>query len=98
MAADEARTNTYGAVKEIPAKIKEVFSSSAGNAQDVADAVLRIIETPVGEKQLRYRISPESFGVDQINALSEQVQAKVLEAFGLAADTRFLKGHAVASV
>ena len=51
-----------------------------------------------GRKQLRYLISPESFGVDQLNALSEQVQAKVLEAFGLAADTRFLKGQAVASV
>ena len=69
-----------------------------GNAQDVADAVLRIIETPVGKKQLRYLISPESFGVDQLNALSEQVQAKVLEAFGLATDTGFLKGQAVASV
>jgi NAD(P)-dependent dehydrogenase (short-subunit alcohol dehydrogenase family) len=97
-AADEARTDTYGAAKQIPEKVKAALSSVTGNAQDVADAVLRIIETPVGKKQLRYLISPESFGVDQLNALSEQVQAKVLEAFGLAADTRFLKGQAVASV
>jgi NAD(P)-dependent dehydrogenase (short-subunit alcohol dehydrogenase family) len=97
-AADEARTNTYGAVKEIPAKINAALSSTAGNAQEVADAVLRIIETPAGEKRLRYLVSPESFGVDQINALSKQVQAKVLEAFGLAADTKFLKGKAVGSV
>jgi NAD(P)-dependent dehydrogenase (short-subunit alcohol dehydrogenase family) len=97
-AADEARTNTYGAVKEIPAKIKEAFSSMAGNAQDVADAVLRIIETPAGEKRLRYLVSPESFGVDQINALSAQVQANLLEAFGLAADIKFLKGKAVGSI
>jgi NAD(P)-dependent dehydrogenase (short-subunit alcohol dehydrogenase family) len=97
-AADEARTDTYGAVKQTPAKVSAALSSVAGNAQDVADAVLRIIETSAGEKQLRYLVSPESFGVDQINALSEQVQARVLEAFGLAADTRFLKGKAVASV
>jgi NAD(P)-dependent dehydrogenase (short-subunit alcohol dehydrogenase family) len=97
-AADEARTNTYGAVKEIPAKINAALSSTAGNAQEVADAVLRIIETPAGEKQLRYLVSPESFGVDQINALAKQVQAKVLEAFGVAADTKFLKGKAVGSV
>jgi NAD(P)-dependent dehydrogenase (short-subunit alcohol dehydrogenase family) len=97
-AADEARTNSYGAVKDIPAKVNAALSSTAGNAQEVADAVLRIIETPAGEKQLRYLVSPESFGVDQINALAKQVQAKVLEAFGLAADTKFLKGKAVGSV
>src|SRR5712671_5689893 len=94
-AADEARTNTYGAVKEIPAKLNAALSSNAGNAQDVADAVLRIIETPAGEKQLRYLVSPESFGVDQINALSKQVQSKVLEGFDLTADTKFVKGKAV---
>jgi NAD(P)-dependent dehydrogenase (short-subunit alcohol dehydrogenase family) len=97
-AADEARTNTYGAVKEIPAKINAALLSAAGNAQEVADAVLKIIETPAGEKQLRYLVSPESFGVDQINALSKQVQANLLQAFGLAADTKFLKGKAVGSV
>jgi len=96
-AADEARTNTYGAIKEIPAKLNAALSSNAGNAQEVADAVLRIIETPAGEKQLRYLVSPEGFGVDQINALSKQVQAKLLEAFGLAADTKFFKDKSVAS-
>jgi NAD(P)-dependent dehydrogenase (short-subunit alcohol dehydrogenase family) len=97
-AADEARTNTYGAVKEIPAKLNAALSSNAGNAQEVADAVLRIIETPAGEKQLRYLVSGASFGVDKINALSKQVQANLLEAFGLTADTQFLKGKAVGSV
>jgi NAD(P)-dependent dehydrogenase (short-subunit alcohol dehydrogenase family) len=97
-AADEARTNTYGAVKEIPAKINAALSSTAGNAQEVADTVLRIIETPAGEKQLRYFVGPQNFGVDEINALSKQVQATVLEAFGLAGDTKFLKGKAVGSV
>jgi len=98
MAADEARTNTYGAVKEIPAKVNAALSSTAGNAQEVADAVLRIIETPAGEKQLRYVVSPRNIGVDEINALSKHVQANVLEAFGLTADTKFLKGKAVGSV
>jgi NAD(P)-dependent dehydrogenase (short-subunit alcohol dehydrogenase family) len=98
MAADEARSNAYGAVKQIPAKINAALSSIAGNAQEVADAVLRIIETPAGERQLRYLVSPESFGVDQINALSKQVQANVLEAFGVAVDIKFLKGTAVGSV
>jgi NAD(P)-dependent dehydrogenase (short-subunit alcohol dehydrogenase family) len=97
-AADEARTETYGAVREIPAKVNGALSSRAGNAQEVADAVLRIIETPAGEKQLRYRVSAASSGVDEINALTKQVQNSVLEAFGLAADTKFRKGKAVGAV
>jgi len=97
-AADEARTNTYGAVKEIPAKVNAALSSTAGNAQEVADAVLRIIETPAGERQLRYFVSPQDFGLNEINALSKQVQANLIEAFGLAADTKFLKGRAAGAV
>src|SRR5207302_5830539 len=89
---------TYGAAKEFPAKVNAALSSTAGNAQEVADTVLRIIEIPAGERQLRYFVSPQKFGVDEINALSRRVQANVLEAFGLAADTKFLKGKAVGSV
>src|SRR5260370_8876057 len=63
MAAYEARTDTYGLVKQIAAKINAALSSMAGNAQDVADVVLRIIETPSVEEQLRYLVSPRSFGV-----------------------------------
>jgi NAD(P)-dependent dehydrogenase (short-subunit alcohol dehydrogenase family) len=96
-AADQARTDTYGAVRELPAKINAALSSTAGNAQEVADAVLRVIETPAGEKQLRYFVSPQNYGVEEINALSKQVQVKVLERFGLAADTKFRKGKAAGS-
>jgi NAD(P)-dependent dehydrogenase (short-subunit alcohol dehydrogenase family) len=98
VAADEARTDTYGPMRDIPAKVNAALSSTAGNAQEVADAVLRIVETAAGEKQLRYFVSPASFGVDKINALSKQVQADVLEAFGLAGDTKFVKTKAAASV
>jgi len=93
-AADQARTDTYGAAKDFPAKVNGALSSSAGNAQEVADAVLRIVETPAGEKQLRYRVSATSLGVDQINDISQQVQAGLIEAFGLTADTKFRKGKA----
>src|SRR5205814_7385878 len=98
MAADQARTDTYGAAKDIPAKVNGALSSTAGNAQEVADAVLRIIETPAGEKQLRYFVGPQDFGLNAINALAKQVQTSLLEALGLAADTTFLKGETVGSV
>jgi len=97
-AADEARTNTYGAVKDIPAKLDAALSSTAGDPQEVANVVLKIIATPAGEKQLRYFVSPASLGVDEINVLSHRVQTKLLEAFGLTADTKFLQGKAVGSV
>ncbi len=93
-AADQARTDTYGAAKDFPAKVNGALSSSAGNAQEVADAVLRIVETPAGEKQLRYRVSASTLGVDKINDISQQVQAGLIEAFGLTADTKFRKGKA----
>src|SRR5712664_737546 len=96
-AADQARTDTYGAAKEIPAKLNGLLSSTAGNAQEVADAVLRIIETRAGEKKLRYFVSPQHFVLNNINALAKQVQTSMLEAFVLAADTKFLKGKAAGS-
>jgi NAD(P)-dependent dehydrogenase (short-subunit alcohol dehydrogenase family) len=97
-AADEARTETYGAAKEFPAKVGAALSSSAGNAQEVADAVLRIIETPAGERQLRYFVSPQNFGVNEINALTREIQGKVIDAFGLTADSKYRKGKAAGAV
>jgi NAD(P)-dependent dehydrogenase (short-subunit alcohol dehydrogenase family) len=97
-AADVARTDTYGAARQFPEKVGGALSSTAGNAQEVADTVLQIVETPAGERQIRYRVSATSFGVDEINAVSSKVQASLLEAFGIAADTKFRKGKAAVSV
>jgi NAD(P)-dependent dehydrogenase (short-subunit alcohol dehydrogenase family) len=93
-AFDQARTDSYGVANQIAEKMKSALASSAGDPQEVADAVLQIVETPAGQRQLRYRVSPASFGVDEINALSEQMQARMLEAFGLAADTAFVQRSA----
>ena len=53
-----------------PITERKALLSRVGDAQEVADAVLRILETPAVEKQLRYRISAASFGGEEINALS----------------------------
>jgi len=89
MAADQARTETYGVANQIPAKINHILTTKTGNAQEVADAVLHIVETPPGQRKLRYRVSPASLGVDEINVLSESVQARMLEAFRISAKTAF---------
>jgi NAD(P)-dependent dehydrogenase (short-subunit alcohol dehydrogenase family) len=89
-AADEARTETYGIARQIPAKINDLLTRAAGDAQEVADAVLRIVETPVGQRKLRYRVSRSALGVDEINAQTEEMQARVFEAFGITAETAFM--------
>ena len=97
MASDTARTETYGPANSIPGKINQILTAAAADPQEVADAVLRIVETPAGRRQLRYRVSPADMGVDAINALSAQVQTSMLEAFGLTADTTFVQCSAAAS-
>ena len=93
-AADADRTDTYGVAKQIPAKINNFLTIMAGNPQDVADAVLNIVETPVGQRKLRYRVSRRDPGVDEINALCEHVQRRLFEASGIAADTAFVQRSA----
>ena len=88
-AADHARTETYGAAAQLPDKVSTVLAQSAANAQEVADAVLSIVETPAGQRKLRYRVSPTDLGVDPINEVSERMQERLLDAFGLTAETRF---------
>jgi NAD(P)-dependent dehydrogenase (short-subunit alcohol dehydrogenase family) len=94
--ADESRTDTYDAVNQIPSRLNDILTKSAGNAQEVADAVLRIVEAPAGQRKLRYRVSPTNIGVDEINALCEQTQARLFEAFGIAADTAFVQRSSAA--
>jgi NAD(P)-dependent dehydrogenase (short-subunit alcohol dehydrogenase family) len=96
-AADQARTNTYGVTNEIAAKINGLLTTAAGNPQEVADAVSRIVETPAGERKLRYRISPADLGVDEINDLCEQVQARLFEGFGIAANIAFARRSTAAT-
>jgi NAD(P)-dependent dehydrogenase (short-subunit alcohol dehydrogenase family) len=93
-AADDDRTDTYGVAKQMPAKINDFLTTMAGNPQEVADAVLNIVETPVGQRKLRYRVSRRDPGVDEINALCEHVQRRLFEASGIAADTAFVQRSA----
>jgi NAD(P)-dependent dehydrogenase (short-subunit alcohol dehydrogenase family) len=88
-AADKSRTDTYGIASQIPTKMITLLASAAGDPQEVADAVLRIIETPVGQKKVRYRVSQTDLGVDEINATTDRVQARLLEMFGLSGETSF---------
>jgi NAD(P)-dependent dehydrogenase (short-subunit alcohol dehydrogenase family) len=95
--ADASRTETYGPLANVPEMLYATLGRTAGNAQEVADAVLRIVETPAGQKRLRYRVSPSDIGVDAINESAARVQASLLKAFGLAEMTAFSQQKAAAS-
>jgi NAD(P)-dependent dehydrogenase (short-subunit alcohol dehydrogenase family) len=86
---DPARKSGYGEMAEVPERLKATIGGSRGNPQEIADVVLKIIETPAGQRQLRYRVGPGGPGVQRINELTDEVQAQMLEAFGITAETKF---------
>lgn len=86
---DESRKAGYGEMAQVPRRILEEIRSSRGNPQEIADKVLQIIETPAGQRQLRYRVGGGGRGVERINALTDEVQAQLLEAFGIAEAAKF---------
>jgi NAD(P)-dependent dehydrogenase (short-subunit alcohol dehydrogenase family) len=88
---EPARKSGYGEMAKVPEKLRAKIGSSRANPQEIADAVLQIIETPAGQRQLRYRIGPGGTGVQRINALTDEVQAQLLEAFGITEETKFKK-------
>lgn len=86
---DPGRKTGYGEVTEVPKKILDKLRGARANPQELADFVLRIIETPAGQRQMRYRVGPGGPGVQRINAPTEEVQGQLLEAFGLTALSEF---------
>jgi len=86
---DTARRAGYGTMGGVPETVLASLASSRADPQDVADCVLRIIRTPAGQRQLRYRVSPTDSGVSRINAATDEAQAQLIEAFGLTATTTF---------
>src|SRR5215470_9586155 len=85
---DPSRLASYGAMKAVPDKLGEALTTAAGNPQEVADIALEIVRTPFGKRQLRYRIGGEGLGVAEINKVTDQIQAQILGAFGLAEITK----------
>ena len=86
---DSERRTGYGEMGQVPGSILQKIRSSRANPQEIADKVLQIIETPPGQRRLRYRVGPGGPGVERINALTDEIQAQLLEAFGITAAAKF---------
>ena len=89
-AADMERLKSYGALLERPKQIwgglvEMLAGDNAPNPQDVADAVLDVIETSQGERPLRVVVDPMTGGEgpESLNEAAEQIQRQLLSSFGL---------------
>jgi NAD(P)-dependent dehydrogenase (short-subunit alcohol dehydrogenase family) len=94
---DPGRKSGYGEMALVPEKIVSQLINSRANPQEIADFVLQVIETPGGQRALRYRVGPGGPGVQKINAVTDEVQVQVLEAFGVTALAKFKKQSSVGS-
>ncbi len=92
---DPARKAGYSEMALVPEKIQSMIGSSQADPREIADFVLQIIETPAGERQLRYRVGPGGPGVQKINALTDEIQVQLLETFGVTALAKFKKQSSV---
>lgn len=86
---DNERKAGYGEMAKVPAQVLQLIRNSRANPQQIADKVLEIIETPAGQRKLRYRVGPGGPGVERINTLTDEIQAELLEAFGITAAAKF---------
>jgi NAD(P)-dependent dehydrogenase (short-subunit alcohol dehydrogenase family) len=86
---DPERKGGYSEMAQIPEIILGRLRGARANPQEIGDAVLSIIETPAGQRKMRYRVGPGGPGVERINALTDEIQVQLLEAFGLTELARF---------
>ena len=91
-AADVSRTDTYGKVNELADDVLRRLSGSKGSPQEIADVVLKTIETPMGQRKLRQRVGSGVNGIVELNELSERVQKQVLEGFGMSEIAKYAAG------
>jgi NAD(P)-dependent dehydrogenase (short-subunit alcohol dehydrogenase family) len=91
-AADASRTDTYGRVNRIADEVLSRLAESKADPQEIADVVLKTIETPIGQRQLRQRVGGGINGIVELNQLSLGVQQQLLEGLGMAEIARFAAG------
>ncbi|MDJ0764778.1 MAG: SDR family oxidoreductase [Myxococcota bacterium] len=84
---DQERVSTYGELADMPEKMwsgmmERLQSEGAPDPQDVADAIVGLVEMPQGQRPLRTIVDAMmgGAGADRINALTDEVQAELQKA------------------
>ena len=78
----------YDAIADLPGKLAErldrlVRDGVRVDAQDVADAVLRAIELPSGERPFRMVVDPQEHGADAVGAVRAVMQRRLMDRLGI---------------
>ncbi|HEY1397253.1 SDR family oxidoreductase [Roseateles sp.] len=85
--ADSAREPAYGDVANVPkafvAFLGSVFSGTdAPNPHDVAQALLKLVETPAGQRPDRVVVG-NPFGASDVNTVVKPIQAQLIDGIGM---------------
>src|SRR5437763_1545663 len=86
--AHKARVAEYeaGPYKGFANEVREGFASIVPANADVAavaDAIVKVVDTPFGERPFRVHIDPTQDGADVVNMVSDRVRAELLRRIGL---------------
>src|SRR6202047_2348788 len=86
--ADNARAAEYeaGPYKGFADEVKQGFSSIVPPDADVsavAEAIVRVVDTPFGKRPFRVHIDPTQDGAEVVNAVLDRVRAELLRRIGL---------------
>jgi NAD(P)-dependent dehydrogenase (short-subunit alcohol dehydrogenase family) len=81
--SDQSRLEDYGKLPERLSEVYKTMRKHFGNPQDVADAILRLIETPSGERPLRHIVGPAVDRLRDLNEVSDLIEREIFEFFGI---------------
>src|SRR5467141_3074418 len=86
--ADKARAAEYeaGPYKGFADDVLKGFASIVppdANVEGVADAIVKVVETPFGKRPFRVHYDPTQDGAEVVNAVSDRVRAELLRRIGL---------------
>jgi NAD(P)-dependent dehydrogenase (short-subunit alcohol dehydrogenase family) len=82
-AEDAGRVAEYGATAALPKKLFEAFAANmsgpmAQDPQEVADAIVRLIEMPAGQRPLRTLVGQDTQPLQGLNQMSEEIRRTVM--------------------
>ena len=86
---DEARTQEYstGPTSTLADDIMHGFAKTAvpdADVVEVADAIVRVVNTPFGSRPFRVHIDPAYDGAEAVNGVADRVRRELLRNMGLA--------------
>ncbi|MEU4173336.1 SDR family oxidoreductase [Streptomyces sp. NPDC026665] len=80
-----------GISAQVGEKLAALAPADAVGPEEVAHAIVRVVDTPKGERPFRVHIDPANDGAEEVNTLGDQVRVRFYERIGL---TDLLGPHA----